>query len=80
MALLVVGLALPLAGTGGLSHATGSAPAGTGPATVTVQPGDTLWTIVERADPHADPRPLVTRLTAQLGTAVVVPGERIPLP
>ena len=27
-----------------------------------VRPGDTLWTIARRADPGADPRPLVDRL------------------
>lgn len=27
-----------------------------------VQPGDTLWGIARRADPGADPRPLVDRL------------------
>ncbi len=81
MGLLVVGLALPLSGTGGNSHATGSALAETGhPVTYTVRPGDTLWTIAERVDPSADPRPLVARLAAQTGSDNVVPGERIVLP
>ncbi len=78
MGLLLVGLALPLGGTGGHSHATGSAPAGTG--TYTVQPGDSLWSIAERADPSADPRPLVSKLAAQVGSDQVVPGERIVVP
>ena len=81
MGLLLVGLALPLSGTGGNSHATGSALAETGhPVTYTVRPGDTLWTIAERVDPSADPRPLVARLAAQTGSDNVVPGERIVLP
>jgi LysM domain len=81
MGLLLVGLALPLSGTGGNSHATGSALAETGaPVTYTVQPGDTLWTIAERVDPSADPRPLVAQLSAQTGSDTVVPGERIILP
>jgi hypothetical protein len=81
MAVLLVALALPLSGTGGHSHATGSALAGTaGPVEYTVQPGDTLWTIAERVDPGADPRPLVARLAAQTGSDTVVPGERVTLP
>jgi hypothetical protein len=81
MALLLVGLALPLSGTGGHSHTTGSALAETGgPVGYTARPGDTLWTIAERVDPHVDPRPLVARLAAQTGSDRVVPGERIVLP
>lgn len=81
MGLLLVALALPLSGTGGDSHAAGSAPAETGaPVAYTVRPGDTLWTIAERVDPSADPRPLVARLSAQTGSDTVVPGERIILP
>ena len=81
MGLLLVGLALPLSGTGGNSHATGSALAETGhPFTYTVRSGDTLWTIAERVDPNADPRPLVARLAAQTGSDTVVPGEQIVLP
>ena len=78
---LAVGLALPLSGTGGRSHATGSAPAGIGrQLEYTVRPGDTLWTIAERVDPNNDPRPLVAKLAAQTGSDSVVPGERISLP
>jgi nucleoid-associated protein YgaU len=78
---LSIALALPLSGTGGRSHATGSAPAGNGrPVEYTVRPGDTLWTIAERVDPNADPRPLVAQLAAQTGSDTVVPGERISLP
>jgi hypothetical protein len=81
MGLLLVGLALPLSGTGGNSHATGSALAETGaPVSYTVRPGDTLWTIAERVDPSADPRPIVAQLSAQTGSDTVVPGERIILP
>ena len=79
--LLLGVLALPLGGAGGNSHAPGSALAGTGhPVAYTVRPGDTLWTIAERVDPTGDPRPLVARMEAQLGTDTVVPGEEVRLP
>jgi hypothetical protein len=79
--LLLLALALPLSGTGGNSHATGSALAETGrPVSYVVQPGDTLWSIAERVDPTGDPRPLVARLAAQTGSDTVVPGERLVLP
>ena len=81
MGLLLGVLALPLGGTGGSSHAPGSALAGTGhPVSYVVRPGDTLWTIAERVEPTADPRPLVARLTAQVGSDTVTPGERLTLP
>lgn len=81
MTVLLVALALPLSGTGGYSHATGSALAETGrPVVYTVRPGDSLWSIATRVDPSADPRPLVARLAAQTGSETVVPGERIVLP
>lgn len=81
MGLALVGLALPLSGTGGRSHATGSALAGIGHQVgYTVRPGDSLWSIAERVDPTADPRPLVAQLASQTGSETVVPGERIVLP
>jgi spore germination protein YaaH len=81
MGLLVLGLALPLGGTSGDSHTTGSALAGNGSAvTYTVRPGDTLWSIAERVDPASDPRPLMARLASQTGSDTVVPGEQILLP
>ncbi len=78
-ALLIV-LALPLSGTGGRSHAAGSALVGSGPATYIVQPGDSLWSIAQRVDPSGDPRPLVARLAAATGAESVVPGEHLTLP
>ena len=79
--LLVIGLALPLGGAGGHSHASGPALAGTThPVEYTVQPGDTLWSIAVAADPSADPRPLVATLASQTGSYTVEPGERIAVP
>lgn len=79
--LLLILLALPLSGTGGLSHSAGSALAEyRGPVVYTVQPGDSLWSIAERLDPNADPRPLVAKLAAEIGSETPYPGERITLP
>jgi hypothetical protein len=81
-ALLVVGLALPLGGSGGSSHPSGPALAETPGHSVayTVQPGDTLWTIAQRADPTGDPRPLVAQMEQQTGSDTVTPGQHITVP
>ena len=47
---------------------------------VVVRPGDTLWSIVERAHPGADPRPIVDALSAARQGAPLVPGEIVRLP
>jgi hypothetical protein len=81
VAVCLLGLALPLGGTGGLSHATGSVSAGNGhPVEYTVQPGDSLWSIAASVDPTADPRPLVAKMAAEIGSDTVQPGERITVP
>jgi hypothetical protein len=79
--LMLIALALPLSGTGGRSHATGSASVEIGAKTVyTVQQGDSLWSIAERVQPSGDPRPLVAELAKETGSNSVVPGERITIP
>lgn len=45
-----------------------------------VRPGDTLWSIASHLDGGGDPRPLAEALAREIGSAVVVPGERIPIP
>lgn len=45
-----------------------------------VQPGDTVWSIAQTADPGADVRPLVDRITAELRGQPLYPGERILIP
>jgi hypothetical protein len=47
---------------------------------VVVQPGDTLWSIAQRAVPGHDVRPVVDRMEQMLGTSVVRAGELIPVP
>ncbi|HWC35668.1 MAG TPA: LysM peptidoglycan-binding domain-containing protein [Mycobacteriales bacterium] len=50
--------------------------------TVTVQAGDTLWSVAERVAPHADTRDVVAQIQTlnRLSGAVVVPGERLVVP
>jgi LysM repeat protein len=45
-----------------------------------VQPGDTLWSIAQRANPTGDPRPLVSQIENQTGSDTVTPGEHIKVP
>jgi hypothetical protein len=45
-----------------------------------VQPGDTFWAIAGRLHTGEDPRPLVARMVAAHGSAVLVAGERLVLP
>jgi hypothetical protein len=48
--------------------------------TVTVRPGDTLWSIVTRLAPDDDPRPLVDELSDARDGAPLQVGEHIELP
>ncbi len=60
-----------------------SAPAPTAqpavPAAITVQPGDTLWSIAQSVAPNRDPRAEVDDLTRinHLGSASLAPGQVI---
>lgn len=45
-----------------------------------VQPGDTLWSIAVRLDPNDDPRPMVDRLAADHGGALLRVGDDLWLP
>ena len=47
---------------------------------IVVQPGDTLWTIAERAVPGHDVRPIVDKMERMLGTTVVQANELISVP
>lgn len=81
--LVVVGGALAI-GHGALASlapavpaATAAAPAVGAAQTVVVQPGDTLWSIARRLQPSGDVRPMVDRLAATYGTAILQPGDRL---
>jgi hypothetical protein len=76
------GLALPLASLGGSPVAVhaGAQAAVAGETVYVVRPGDTLWSIASRFDRGGNPRPMAEALAREVGSAVVVPGERIPVP
>lgn len=48
--------------------------------TVVVVPGDSVWSIASRLQPTGDVRPLVDRLVAAHGGAMLRAGERIAVP
>lgn len=50
------------------------------PAGVLVRPGDSLWSIAQRAHPESDPRPIVTRLARTYGSRPLQAGERLAVP
>jgi hypothetical protein len=80
---VVVGVVLlGWAGLGALGGALGMTGTATpashaAPVTVQVAPGDTFWSIASRIRPGGDPRPLVDRLVAAHGGAVLRAGERL---
>jgi LysM repeat protein len=60
----------------GSPSVTPAVPAGSA---VTVQPGDTLWSIAQRAEPKSDPRLVVDRLRKvnHLNSVVLSPGQTL---
>jgi hypothetical protein len=80
----VTGVRLALAGSGGgaltASGSSGAASSSSSGHVYVVQPGDSLWSIVEATGRGGDPRPEVDRLAAQLGGRPLVPGQRLRLP
>jgi hypothetical protein len=79
----VTGVRLALAGSGGgaltASGSSGASSLSAGRIYV-VQPGDSLWSIVEATGRGGDPRPEVDRLAAQLDGRPLLPGQRLLLP
>ena len=49
---------------------------------VTVESGQSLWSIAEKVAPSADPRDVIADIVSlnQLDTAVVSPGQRLAIP
>ena len=92
IAAIVVAMVLALAiGNGALAGlAPGPAPASAAApsvvdaagsaSTVTVQTGDTMWSIARRLQPTGDVRPLVDELVALNGGVVLQPGQQLAIP
>lgn len=49
---------------------------------VTVQPGDSLWSVAQRVAPNDDPRDVIANIVSLngLSTAVVSPGQQLAIP
>ncbi len=45
-----------------------------------VQPGDTIWSIVQGSGHRGDPRPVVDRIALQLNGRALQPGQRLLIP
>lgn len=79
--LVAAGLAWAIwAALGAAARPSSPAAARRGLAVVEVGPGDTLWTIARRLQPHGDVRPLVDRLVVAHGGTSVHLGEHIAVP
>jgi LysM repeat protein len=77
----VVVAALIFALNGGVAAATGEQTHATFHY-VTVQSGDSLWSVAERLAPNADPRDVIADLVSLNGldSAVVTPGQQLAIP
>ncbi|MDQ2955668.1 MAG: LysM peptidoglycan-binding domain-containing protein [Actinomycetota bacterium] len=67
-----------------VAHASAGSPAAPASSiasgvTVTVQPGDTLWSIAQRAEPNRDPRLVVDQLRKvnHLDSVALTPGQTL---
>ncbi|WP_156760408.1 LysM peptidoglycan-binding domain-containing protein [Microbacterium karelineae] len=75
-----LGIAI-LGGGSALGSDEQGAPAGTF-ASLTVMPGDSLWTIAQQVAPQSDPRDVVAEIVSlnQLQSSLVAAGQTISLP
>ncbi|MDQ2726453.1 MAG: LysM peptidoglycan-binding domain-containing protein [Actinomycetota bacterium] len=81
---MLFALQAALGGGAGGPLITGAASAGAPRPAAThawlVRPGDTLWSIAAAVHPHGDVRPLVDRLSAQVGGRPLMVDQRLTLP
>ncbi|AWB88917.1 LysM peptidoglycan-binding domain-containing protein [Salinibacterium hongtaonis] len=79
-ALPVVAIALVLGLNGGIATATDTTGAPVG--VVTVDAGESLWSIASEISPNSDPRDFVAEVLAfnQLSSADVFPGQQLAIP
>jgi hypothetical protein len=77
VAAVVIALAVGLVALARLSAPSGGADARPAPATIVVQPGDTLWRLAGRLAPDRDPLAEIDELRRlnHLGGAVLHPGQ-----
>ncbi|MBN9606923.1 MAG: LysM peptidoglycan-binding domain-containing protein [Actinomycetales bacterium] len=82
LAIVPLVLAALVFGWGASGAEAGSTPSDVIFATVTVHPGDSLWSIAERVAPDADPAEVVADLTRlnNLSGAALQPGEELAVP
>lgn len=82
-ALLVAALSLVAAGAAqAISHGGPAHPAGSNLAQFVVQPGQSLWSVAESADPSADTRLVIQQITElnSLNSDTVFAGQRLWVP
>lgn len=79
VAAVVLALVVGVVSFLGADGSSGAAGAVSGPQTVVVEPGDSLWAIAGRLAP-GDPRPLVDELSRLVGGTDIRPGQRIHVP
>ena len=81
-ALLTPVLLVASAGAQAANHGASPAQVRAGMQHVVVQPGQSLWSIAELAEPHADPRTVIQQIIQYnaLGSDVVAPGESLWVP
>jgi hypothetical protein len=83
VALLIGAGSMVLAGAAqATGHAGGAALLGKGVTRVAIQPGQSLWSVAEASDPHADPRQVIQQIVQMnsLSGDRIAPGQLLWVP